>query len=266
MGLRNALLNFRQIEPAHIMENIIYNELRHRGFGVDVGAVRFAVDQRQEVGQFILTGSAVPQDGITMHTGTGRIARLLMRPMSLYESEESNGMVSLGDLFDGNTDVSGMSSLTIDQIAYLICRGGWPMSIKLNEKASLEVPYTYLDAVVNDDVQRVDAMAKNPDRMRMLLRSLARNITSMATAKTIIDDVNSNEISMTDKTYSSYMNVLKRIFVVEDEAASNLITLKNKVDTSKLGEPSFLMVVTGGEFAYRRKDGVLVVPLGCLKH
>jgi len=101
MGLRNALLNFRQIEPAHIMENIIYNELRHRGFGVDVGAVRFAVDQRQEVGQFILTGSAVPQDGITMHTGTGRIARLLMRPMSLYESEESNGMVSLGDLFDG---------------------------------------------------------------------------------------------------------------------------------------------------------------------
>lgn len=333
-------------------------------------AVRFAVDQRQEVGQFILTGSAVPQDGITMHTGTGRIARLLMRPMSLFESGDSNGRISLQELFEGKTDISAMSSLTIGQIAYLICRGGWPMSIKLNEKASLEVAYTYLDAVVNDDVQRVDASTKNPDRMRIFLRSLARNITTLATAKTIIDDVNSNEISMTDKTYSSYMNVLKRIFVVEDvpawqpslrsktamrtankrqfvdpsigiaalsaapsdltkdfetfglffeslctrdlriyaqanngdilhfrdrsgleadmiirlrngkwaavevklgsrqidEAAANLITLKNKVDTSKLGEPSFLMVLTGGEFAYCRKDGVLVIPIGCLKH
>lgn len=333
-------------------------------------AVRFAVDKRQAVGQFILTGSAVPQDGITMHTGTGRIARLLMRPMSLFESGDSNGAVSLKGLFEGETEISAISPLTIPRLAYLICRGGWPMAVGMDEEASLEVAYTYLDAVVNNDVQRVDGSTKNPARMRLFIRSLARNITTLATEKTIINDVVVNEMTMTDKTYTSYINVLKRIYVVEDspawqpslrsktairtvnkrhfvdpsigiaalnasptdlmndfetfglffeslctrdirvyaqacngevlhfrdrsgleadiivrlhngkwaaievkmgnrqieEAAKNLLTLKEKVETSKVGEPAFLMVVTGGEYAYRRHDGVLVVPIGCLRN
>ena len=332
-------------------------------------AVRFAVDQRGEVGQFILTGSAVPTDGATMHTGTGRIMRMLMRPMSFYESGDSTGEVSLKNLFNGKHDIEGFSKLSIEKIACLICRGGWPGAIQLEEKAALHVATAYLEAIVNADIQRVDGIEKNPDRVRLLLRSLARNICTLATAKTIIDDVAANEVSMTEKTYTSYMNALKRIFVVEnspawqpslrsrtairssekrnfvdpsigiaalqaspdnllddfetfgfffeslctrdirvytqtlggdvyhyrdrsgleadmiirlhngqwaaievkmgskqiDEAAGHLIALRERIDTSRVGEPAFLMVLTGGEYAYRRKDGVLNVPIGCLK-
>ena len=332
-------------------------------------AVRFAVDQRGEVGQFILTGSTVPTDGATMHTGTGRITRMLMHPMSLYESGDSTGEISLRNLFVGKHDIEGFSKLSIEKIAYLTCRGGWPGAIKLEEKAALHVATAYLEAIVNADIQRVDGIEKNPDRVRLLLRSLARNVCTLATAKTIIDDVAANEVSMTEKTYTSYMNALKRIFVVEnspawqpslrsktairssekrnfvdpsigiaalqaspdnllddfetfgfffeslctrdirvytqalggevhhyrdrsgleadmiirlhngqwaaievkmgskqiDEAAENLIALRERIDTSRVGEPAFLMVLTGGEYAYRRKDGVLNIPIGCLK-
>ena len=100
-------------------------------------AVRFEVDQRRETGQFILTGSAVPSDNVTAHTGTGRISRLLMRPMSLYESRESNGTISLSGLFNGKSDVESMSALTIEQIAFALCRGGWPASVRLKGQAAL---------------------------------------------------------------------------------------------------------------------------------
>jgi uncharacterized protein len=332
-------------------------------------AVRFAVDQRGAVGQFILTGSSVPLDSATMHTGTGRITRMRMRPMSFFESGDSTGEVSLKKLFNGIFDIDGTSQLSIERMAYLICRGGWPGAIKLDEKSALHVSSAYLEAVVNADVHRVDGVEKNPDRVRLLLRSLARNVCTLATAKTIIDDVAANEVSMTEKTYISYMNALKRIFVVEnspawqpslrsktairssekrnfvdpsigiaalqaspdhllddfetfgfffeslctrdirvytqalggdvyhyrdrsgleadiiirlhngqwaaievkmgakqiDEAAEHLITLSERVDTTRVGEPVFLMVLTGGEYAYKRKDGVLIVPIGCLK-
>jgi len=332
-------------------------------------AVRFAVDQREAVGQFILTGSAVPMDGAVMHTGTGRISRMLMRPMSLFESGDSNGDVSLKALFEGKTDIEGLSKLSIERLAYLVCRGGWPGAVKLDEKAALQVANAYLEAVINADIHRVDGVEKNPDRVRLMLRSLARNVCTMSTAKTIIDDVVANDITMTEKTYSSYMNALKRIFVVEnspawqpslrsktairssekrnfvdpsigiaalhaspdyllndfetfgfyfeslctrdirvytqalggdvyhyrdkngleadmvirlhngqwaaievkmgsrqvDEAAEHLIALRERIDTSKVGEPAFLMVITGGEYAYKRKDGVLNVPIGCLR-
>jgi predicted AAA+ superfamily ATPase len=332
-------------------------------------AVRFAVDERGTVGQFILTGSAVPTDGATMHTGTGRITRMLMRPMSLIESGDSTGEVSLAALFGGKTDIEGVSKLTIERLAYLICRGGWPGSVRLDEKASLQVATAYLEAIVNADINRVDGIEKNPGRVRLLLRSLARNICTLATATTIMEDVAANDISMTEKTYTSYMNALKRIFVVEnspawqpslrskwairssekrnfvdpsigiaaiqaspdyllndfetfgfffeslctrdiriysqalggdvlhyrdrsgleadmvirlhngqwaaievkmgskqiDEAAAHLIALRERIDTSKVGEPAFLMVLTSGEYAYKRKDGVLNVPIGCLR-
>jgi predicted AAA+ superfamily ATPase len=332
-------------------------------------AVRFEVDKRGLPGQFILTGSAVPADNVTAHTGTGRYARIRMRPMSLYESRESTGSVSLADLFDGRDDIEGISDLSIEQIAFAICRGGFPASIGKPDKAALRMSVDYVEAVINQDISGVDGVEKNPTRARLLLRSLARNIATMASMQTILDDVESTETTISDKTFAVYYNALRRIFVVEDmpawspslrsktairtslkrhfvdpaiatavmranpeailhdfeyfgflfealcardmrvyaqrndgdvyhyrdksnleadmvvqlhdgrwgaievklgqkqidEAAVNLLKLKEKIDSGKMREPSFLMVLTGGQYAFRRKDGVLVVPVGCLK-
>lgn len=332
-------------------------------------AVRFEVDKRNKPGQFILTGSAVPSDNLVAHTGTGRISRLLMRPMSLWESGDSNGSISLKELFDKNTDISATSDLSIEKIAFLICRGGWPASISQENESALKMAINYVESVINMDVQRVDGVDKNPERVRMLLRSLARNISTMASGQTIMADMESNDIGISEKTLSSYLNALRRIFVIEDtpawmpslrsktairtspkrnfvdpsiatsvmrtnpsgllndfetfgfmfeslctrdmriyaqandgavfhyrdknnlesdmiislrdgrwapievklgnkqidEASKNLLSLQSKINTEKMGKPSFLMVVTGGEFAYTRDDGVLVVPIGCLK-
>ena len=332
-------------------------------------AVRFEVDKRNKPGQFILTGSAVPSDNLVAHTGTGRISRLLMRPMSLWESGDSNGSISLKELFDKNTDIPATSNLSIEKIAFLICRGGWPASVSQENESALKMATNYIESVINMDVQRVDGVEKNPERVRMLLRSLARNISTMASGQTIMADMESNDIGISEKTLSSYLNALRRIFVIEDtpawmpslrsktairtspkrnfvdpsiatavmrtnpsgllndfetfgfmfeslctrdmriyaqandgavfhyrdkndlesdmiislrdgrwapievklgnkqidEAAKNLFSLQSKINTEKMGKPSFLMVVTGGEFAYRRDDGILVVPIGCLK-
>ncbi|HOW32767.1 MAG TPA: DUF4143 domain-containing protein, partial [Bacteroidales bacterium] len=331
-------------------------------------AVRFAVDKRGLMGQFVLTGSSTPADNETAHSGTGRIARMLMRPMSLFESDESNGKVSIKDLFEGQTDIAAKSTLTIEQIAHAICRGGWPAAVK-SGKQSPRIAMNYVDAVINLDIHRVDGVEKDPERVRLLLQSLARNISTLATSKTIMDDIQVNETSITDKTLNSYLNALRRLFVIEDvhawqpslrsktairtankrqfvdpsiataalrtnatgilrdfetfgflfeslctrdlrvysqaidggvfhyrdksglesdliiklndgrwapvevklgnkqieEAAANLIKLSHKVDADKMNQPSFLMVLTGGQVAYRRPDGVLVVPIGCLK-
>ncbi|MDP4277446.1 MAG: DUF4143 domain-containing protein [Bacteroidota bacterium] len=331
-------------------------------------AVRFEVDKRSERGLFILTGSAVPKDGLTAHTGTGRISRMLMRPMSLFESEESNGSVSLSQLFAGETDVFGESSLTIPELAQIICRGGWPEAVINGDSDSL-VARNYVDAVINMDIQRVDDVERNPARVRQFLRSYARNISTLAPLTTILADVRSNDIGFSDTTMYTYVNALRRIFVIEDipawkpslrsktairttdkrqfvdpsiaaalmhantdsilndmnyfgflfeslaardlriyaqaldgdvfhyhdksdlEAdivirlhdgrwapvevklgskdielgAVNLLKLQKRIDTDKAGQPSFKMVLTGGQFAYKRDDGVIVVPIGCLK-
>lgn len=334
-------------------------------------AVRFMVDQRGKSGQFILTGSAVPKDNVVQHTGTGRISRLLMRPMSLYESMESNGSVSLKALFDGETEIDNFSTLTIEQITFAIVRGGWPASIGKSEKIALRHAIDYVEAIINADVSRVDGIEKNPVRVRALLRSLSRNISTLATIRTIHDDIamGDAEESISEKTISQYLGALDRIFVTEnlpawnpalrsktairtspkrqfvdpsiaaavlrltpsrlledfnyfgflfeslcdrdlriyaeaidgqvfhyrdasgleadavialndgrwaavevklgskeiEDAAVHLLELKNKVNTEKMREPSFLMILTGTEIAYRREDGVYVVPLGCLK-
>lgn len=339
-------------------------------------AVRFAVDADPRKGQFILTGSVIVDDDEKkdisermLHTGAGRISCLRMRPMSLFESGESCGAVSLKSLFEGNTQVEAASSLTIDRIAFAICRGGWPATLDMEPDDALEVVYDYYDAVVEKDASTVDKSQKDPDRMRSILRSLARNISTMTTDKTIIDDVKANDLSMTDKTLESYLRALRKLFVVEDikawqpslrsktgirtsdkrqfvdpsiavaalsadpeaiindfnffgflfeslcardlriyaeplrgtvrhyhdynnleadlivtlhsgkwaaievklgsreieEGAEHLKKLASNIDTSRFPAPSFLMVLTGGEFAYRRPDGVFVVPLGCLR-
>ena len=337
-------------------------------------AVRFAADKRQEMNQFILTGSATPLDedenSEIEHTGMGRIARLRMRPMSLWESKESTGQVSLQALFDGTQEMRLYENPhTLQDIAYLLCRGGWPGTIKLDKDVALDVAVNLVDELVNVDVNRVDGTEKNPDRVRAVLRSYARNISTMTSANTIMGDVRANDISITDKTLTNYLTALRRLFIVEDakawqpslrsrtgirtsnkrhfvdtsiatavlelnpksiledfelfgflfedfclrdirvytellrgtvyhyhdnsdleadliirlhdgrwaaievktgskeieDASKNLIKLANEVDTSKIGAPSFLMVLTAGQFAYRREDGVYVVPIGCLK-
>lgn len=333
-------------------------------------AVRFDVDKTGEWGQYILTGSAVPRDDMQpKHTGTGRISRVKMRPMSLFESNESDGSVSLSDLFSGITDVTGENSLTIPDIANVICRGGWPEAV-VKKTYSPQIAQNYVEAVVNYDIKRVDGVDRNSHRVQQLLRSYARNISTMATMSTILADVQANDTMFSEPTLYSYVNALRRIFLIEDipawkpslrsksairtsekrqfvdpsiataamkvdaegilndfeyfgflfeslvardlriytqtlggdvfhyrdrdkleadlilhlhngqwaaievklgskdieDGARHLCALKKKVDTDKIGEPAFLMVVTGGQFAYRRDDGVFVVPIGCLRN
>ena len=335
--------------------------------------MRFEVDHRHQVGQFILTGSAVPSDEESMkHSGTGRFSWLTMRPMSLYESGESNGKVSLSHLFESRENIVATNSLRIDDIAFLICRGGWPFACSLQGDAALAQAFDYVDAVIKKDVSRVDGTNRNITTTRLLMRSYARNQGSQATIGTIVADMmtnDENEIGI--KTAGSYLDALRKIFVIEDseawnpnlrsktairtantryfidpsigtavlglgpkdlindlntmglffetlcvrdlrifadaldgqvfhyrdksglecdavihlrngryglveiklggdrlinEGASNLLALVDKINTDKMKEPSFLMVLTGtGDFAYRRKDGVYVVPIGCLK-
>ena len=179
-------------------------------------AVRFAVDQKRNRGQFILTGSAVPKDNAVQHTGTGRIARMMMRPMSLFESLESSGSVSLTDLFDETADGECISNLTVEGLAIALARGGWPASVGEKESIARRQVYDYVDAVINVDVSRVDGVEKNPARVRALMRSLARNISTTSNIATIQNDIASGEETSSDKTIFSYLNALRRIFVVED--------------------------------------------------
>lgn len=186
-------------------------------------AIRFEVDHRGEEGQFILTGSAVPADlkDVT-HTGTGRIARLTMRPMTLYESGESNGTVSLSELLSGNSKISGINELSLEDIAYLCCRGGWPRSIFMDKDIALDQAFDYYDAIVNSDISRVDNVDRNPERAKNLMRSYARNIGSQASNETLRNDmINNDSASLDTDTILSYINALKKIFVIEESLAWN---------------------------------------------
>lgn len=336
-------------------------------------AVRYEVDHRKELGQFILTGSAVPASYEDIqHTGTGRFSWLMMRPMSLYESLESSGEVSLEDLFKAPQQIGGTNPLSLEQLAFVTCRGGWPGAIDLEGEIALEQAFDYVEAVVRSDISRVDGVSRDPYRVRRLLRSYARNQASQASYVSIRDNISVNEADSLDvATIQRYICALEKIFVVEelpawnpnlrsktairssntrffidpsigtaalglgpqdliqdlntfglffetlcirdlrvfadvlhgevyhyrdknglecdavihlrdgnyglveiklgsssqvDEAVKTLTALKDKIDTTKMKEPSFLMVLVGvGTYAYRRKDGVYVVPLACLK-
>lgn len=336
-------------------------------------AVRFEVDHRNDLGQFILTGSSVPASSEHIHhTGTGRFSWLLMRPMSLYESLESTGDVSLSELFNSPDQISGENHLDINKLAFVVCRGGWPRATDLKDEIALDQAFDYYDAVVHSDISKVDGVTRNPERVKRLMRSYARNQGSQATNKLLCDDISANESDNIDTdTVSSYINALKRIFVIEEmeawnpnlrsktairtsntryyidpsiaaaalglgpqdllsdlrtfgllfetmcirdlrvfadvlngnvyhfrdktdlecdavihlrngsyglieiklggeslieEGVTTLKKLNGKLDTSKMKKPSFLMILTGiGNYAYRRPDGIYVVPIGCLK-
>lgn len=183
-------------------------------------SVRTSVDETDGYGLYILTGSTVVNEDGKRHTGTGRIHRLLMRTMSLYESGESNGQISIMDLFD-NPEMNineYESELTMDELIFAACRGGWPES--LNQKTregKLFVAYSYLDNICNTDASAVDGVKRDPDRVRLLLRSIARNNSTLAKDQTIIDDMKANFMDISRPTYYSYVDALKRLFVLEDQ-------------------------------------------------
>lgn len=336
-------------------------------------AIRFEVDHRRELGQFVLTGSAVPPDTKEItHSGTGRFTWLTMRPMSIFESGDSSGEVSLKSLFDQPDAIDGESKLDIERLAFLVCRGGWPQAIDMRDEIALDQPIDYYEAVVKSDINRADGVKKNPERVKRLMRSYARNQGSQVPNTVIVQDIAANdEATMDEETVASYLNALRKIFVIEDmpawnpnlrsktairssdtryyvdpsiaaaalgigpqdliddlktfgflfetlcvrdlrvfadalngevfhyrdkdglecdavvhlrngayglieiklggdklieEGSVSLKALSKKIDTDKMKKPSFLMVLTGtGDYAYRRPDGVYVVPIGCLK-
>lgn len=218
-------------------------------------AVRNEVDKRDEDGQFILTGSAVPPsyDKI-FHTGTGRFAWLKLRTMSLWESGDSTGEVSLGKLFATDKAeyfVEGINSIDLERLAYIICRGGWPKALaKKTEKAALQQAIEYFEAVTRFDISRVDGTSRDNELARRIMRSYARNQGSQATARTILADVASNEnTEVSENTIYSYLKALKKIFVIEDSAAWNP-NLRSKSairtsDTRYFTDPSIATAALG---------------------
>ncbi|MCF0184402.1 MAG: ATP-binding protein [Bacteroidaceae bacterium] len=190
-------------------------------------AVRFAVDHSKGVGQFIMTGSAVPPDDEQQqkihHTGTGRITTMTMRPMSLWESGDSTGEVSLRALFgDPGKPIFGEPRLTLDDIAFLICRGGWPIATTLEREYALETAFAYYKAVTETDISRIDGIKRSATRTKRLMRSLARHQGTQATLTAIRADMAANDTDSLDiDTISSYIEALKKIFVIEDMEAWN---------------------------------------------
>ena len=213
-------------------------------------AVRYEVDNRDEFGQFILTGSAVPNElDESMHTGTGRISRLLMRPMSLYESKDSTGEVSLKDLFEGQ-NISAIGETSLEEIAFFICRGGWPKAIGLDEKIALFQAIDYYDAVISTDISRVDSIKRDKEKAKRLLKSYARHVGTQSSLETIRQDMLANQSDTFDQvTLYSYLDALRKIFVIEDSPAWNP-NLRSKTsirttDTRYFSDPSIATASLG---------------------
>lgn len=187
-------------------------------------AVRNAVDERRERGQFILTGSTVIEDSEIMHTGTGRISRMSMYPMSLYESLESNGQISLSELFDNDSlDIDGIESkMTIEQLIFAACRGGWPASLDVkSEKAKLLIAKDYVNIVCDEDISRIDGIRRNPLWARQIMKSYARNLCTLAKKTNMLKDMIAESESITMVTFDDYVSALEKLFVIEDIEAWN---------------------------------------------
>ena len=215
-------------------------------------AARFEVDHRDELGQFIFTGSAVPVDISKIHhSGTGRFAWLTMRTMSLSESGDSTNEVSLEELFANPiADVFATNPLNIDSLAWLICRGGWPKATMVSKEVALDMAYRYYEAVVHSDISRVDNVSRDPERAKRILRSLARNQCAQVTVNTICADLENNDVAATNRnTVASYIEALKKIFVLEDSLAWNP-NLRSKTairtsDTRYFSDPSIGVAALG---------------------
>lgn len=213
-------------------------------------SIRTAVDKRSEFAQFILTGSAVPPKEKTRHSGTGRIGRLRMRPMSLWESGESDGRVSLSALFNGEQiDVLHCEN-DLNLLAFLTCRGGWPQATLLSGELALDQAIDYYEAVTNTDIQRVDDVKRSPERARMLLRSYARNIATQTPYSTLRADMLQHDSqTLNEDTVIDYADALRKIFVIEDSEAWNP-NLRSKTairtsDTRYFVDPSIAAAALG---------------------
>lgn len=332
-------------------------------------AVRFSVDREREIGLYILTGSATPKEK-PRHSGAGRMSFLDMRTMSLYESRESTGEVSLLALFDAPEDIEGVSNGDVETIAFQVARGGWPSAVTMTDQsAAMETAHNYLTAVAEEDISNVDGVSRNPDHARLVMRSFARCVGSQMAVSSMSKMVNAQGSEMSRPTFSAYLGALRNLSIIEDlnawepslrakarisrtpkryfadpslaaaalgaspdtllkdmptlgmlyealcirdlrvyaqknhgqvffyrdnvgleadavvalrdgrwglveiklnqsqadAASDSLRRVANKVDQTIMGAPSFLLVVTADGYAYRRNDGVYVVPIGCLK-
>lgn len=249
--LTNQYRQIAEINPQTLLQGEVPHMIDEWQLAPNLwNAVRYEVDQRNAFGQFILTGSAVPAElDSSTHTGTGRIGRVRMRPMSLFESGDSNGNVSLMGLFKGE-QISGMDTHDIYSIAYLICRGGWPRSVGVSEKVALRQAFDYFDAIVYDDINRVDDMKKDSERTKRLLKSYARNISQQVSLESIREDIIVNDIeTFSSNTLYSYVDSLKRIYVIEDSPAWNP-NLRSKTairssDTRYFVDPSIATAALG---------------------
>jgi len=256
-------LEMAEIEPSRLLEGATPRLLDEWQLAPSLwNAVRFSIDKRQKNGQFILTGSAVPKKDTTMHSGTGRIARIHMRPMSLFESKESTGAVSLRALFDGAQEIVGESPLPLEGIAFVIARGGWPRAVAEGGDDSLMLPNDYLDATVESDISTIDGIERNPTWARALIRSFARNTAQQASLQTIREDMQGDGITISERTVTDYVNALRRLFVLDEcPAWSPKMRSKRAVRTSPtwhLSDPSIAVA------ALRAKPSRLLDDLGTM--
>lgn len=214
-------------------------------------AIRFDIDHSDHLGKFILTGSAVPADRTKMqHTGTGRFAWLTMRPMSLFESHESTGNVSLQKLFSASMDLGESYSHTLKSIAFLACRGGWPQAIDMKERPALRQAFDYVDAITSNDISRVDKIQRDPTIVSRLLKSLARLQGTQSAVKVILADMSPHQPKeFHENTIHAYIGALKKIFVVEDmEAWCPNLRCKTPIrtsDTRYFSDPSIATAALG---------------------
>ena len=332
-------------------------------------SIRMDIDHTGLKGQYILTGSARQEEDSVMHTGTGRITKLLMRPMSLYESLESNGSVSLNDIINGK-DISGISKIDFDGLINAMIRGGWPESLNIDGDNKYKISKDYVQSLLNEEIKTVDGTIRNTSKMRAVLKSISRNISTNVSKSTILEDVKTEFASEVSRpTLDDYLNTLEKLYILEyipatnlnlrsktplrvspklelvdpslviatlnlkredlindlnftgfifenmcmrdlkiyadatdarlsyyrdknnfevdcilettdgkwgaieiklgageiPDAVSNLTKFKENVDTDKYKEPSFLMVLTGADYSYKRDDGIYVVSIGTLK-
>ena len=185
-------------------------------------AVRYSVDSIGLPNQYILTGSATPNEDSTLHSGVGRFAFLTMKPMTLFESGDSNGKISLSDILNGNRNIDGIKTdLTYERIAYVLCRGGWPAALNLSEKQALQIAKNYIDVLCDSDISRIDGVRRNPSLARAILKSYARKDSTIDSNQSLFEDVKANYSDVSERTIIEYLDVLKRLYIIEEIEAWN---------------------------------------------
>lgn len=213
-------------------------------------AVRYSVDNIGETNQYILTGSATPKEDDTMHSGVGRFSFITMKPMTLFESGDSNGKISLKDILDGKREIDGIrTDLDYEKIAHVLCRGGWPSSISIPEKQALQIAKNYIEVLCESDISKVDGVKRNPSLARAILKAYARQVSTIGSNQSIIADVRANYSDVSDRTIMDYMNILKKLYIIDEiEAWNPNIRSKTSIRTANkksMIDPSLAVAALG---------------------